>query len=67
MVQKPMEERGENDRKHVVKKCWTKHIENPRRGCIGKYNETGGKRDNDQRKMLGTNYAKSVGTWRKPE
>ena len=35
-----MEERGENDRKHVVKKCWTKHIENPRRGCIGKYNET---------------------------
>ena len=23
---KPMEERGENDRKHVVKKCWTKNI-----------------------------------------
>ena len=23
-MQKPMEERGENDRKHVVKKCWTK-------------------------------------------
>ena len=45
-----MEERGENDRKHVVKKCWTKHIENPRRGCIGKYNETAGKHDNDQRK-----------------
>ena len=67
MVQKPMEERGENDRKHVVKKCWTKHIENPRRGCIGKYNETWGKHDNDQRKMLGTNHAKSVGTWRKPE
>ena len=22
-MQKPMEERGENDRKHVVKKCWT--------------------------------------------
>ena len=38
--QKPMEGRGENDRKHVVKTCWTKHIENPRRGCIGKYNET---------------------------
>ena len=67
MVQKPMEERGENDRKHVVKKCWTKHIESPRRGCIGKYNETWGKHDNDQRKMLGTNHAKSVGTWRKPE
>ena len=45
-----MEERGENDRKHVVKKCGTKHIENPRRGCIGLYNETGGKHDNDQRK-----------------
>ena len=67
MVQKPMEERGENDRKHVVKKCWTKPIENPRRGCIGKYNETWGKHDNDQRKMLGTNHAKSVGTWRKPQ
>ena len=26
-----MEERGENGRKHVLKKCWTKHIENPRK------------------------------------
>ena len=26
MVQKPMEERGENDRKHVVRKCWTKPL-----------------------------------------
>ena len=34
-----MEERGENDRKHVVKKYRTKHIENPRKGYIGKYNE----------------------------
>ena len=29
IIQKPTEERGENGRKHVVKKCWTKHIENP--------------------------------------
>ena len=43
MVQTPMEERGENGRKHVIKKRWTKHTENPRRGCIGKYNETVGK------------------------
>ena len=68
MVQTPMEERGENGRKHVIKKRWTKHTENPRRGCIGKYNEIGGRHDNDQRKsykipgksrklerMLGTN------------
>ena len=33
MVQKAMEERSENGRKHVVKKCWTKHTENVRRGC----------------------------------
>ena len=39
MVQKPMEERGEHDRKYVVKKSWTKHIENPQRGRIGKSNE----------------------------
>ena len=64
-----MEERGENDRKHVVKKCWTKYIENSRRRYIGEYNEIWGKYDNDQRKMLviNTNHAKSVGTWRKPE
>ena len=46
-------------------------------GCIGKYNETAGKHDNDQRKsykipwkterMLGTNHGKSLGKWRKPE
>ena len=35
-----MEERVENDRKHVVKNAGQKHIETPRRGCIGKYNET---------------------------
>ena len=45
MVQKPMEERGENCRKHVVKKCWTKDTEYPRRGCN---NETAGRHDNDQ-------------------
>ena len=50
MVQKNMEERGEHDRKHVVKKYQTKDTENRRRGCIGKYNETLGKHDNDQRK-----------------
>ena len=50
MVQKPMEERGENGRKHAVRKRWTKHTENPRRGCIGKCNETAGKHNNDQRK-----------------
>ena len=49
-MQKSMEERGENGRKHVTKKRWTKHIENPRRGCIGKYNEIAGRHDNDQRK-----------------
>ena len=45
-----MEERGENGRKHAVKKRWTRHTENPRRGCIGKCNETAGKHDNHQRK-----------------
>ena len=29
-----MEERNENNRKHVIK-----YIENPRKGWIGKYNE----------------------------
>ena len=59
MVPKIMQERGENCRKHVVKKCWTKHIENRRRGCIGTYNETVGKHDHDR--------AKSFGKWRQPE
>ena len=27
MAQKPMEERGENARKHVVKKCWTDQVD----------------------------------------
>ena len=61
-MQKPMEERGENGRKHLVTKCWTKHIENRRRGCIGKYNETVGKHDDDT-----GNRAKSIGKWRKAE
>ena len=50
IVQKPMEERSENGRKHVIKKRWTEHIENTGRGCIGKFNETAGRHDNDQRK-----------------
>ena len=62
MAQKPMEERGENGRTHVIKKRWTKHPENPRRGCIEKYNETAGRHDNDQRKSC-----KIFGKWRKPE
>ena len=45
-----MEERGENGRKHVIRKRWTKHTENRRRGCIRKYNETAGRHDTDQRK-----------------
>jgi hypothetical protein len=28
MVQKAIEESGENGRKHVIKKNWTKHSEN---------------------------------------
>ena len=62
MMQKPMEQRGENGRKHVIKKCWTKHIENRRRGCIGKYTEAAGRHDNDQRKSC-----KIPWKWRKPE
>ena len=47
---------------HLDKTYW-----NPTKRMYWKYNETWGKHDNHQRKMLGTNHAKSVGTWRKPE
>ena len=62
MVQKPLEERGDNGRKHVIIKRWTKHTENPRRGRVGKYNETA-----DMITIRG-NRAKSLGKcWKNSE
>ena len=58
MVQKPMEERGENGRKHVEKKCWTKHTEYPREDVL----ENTIKLQEDMITISG-NRAKSLGKW----